>query len=237
VTEVVAQEGVFDIIRMEIHRYWGNPLDIFGNEQTMARYLQFMDIPDGGERPAPQMLFNGIDNIEGATSHDQLYQDLNDRSRLHEADNATSWFLQLDNLQEVQPYDPGARGGEVYTVDARVLVVGELDDSIPVFYAFAYKTGIHYVNPWHPDQDHFYDVVRTVKGPTPLNEAPYALSERGDEAVIPLEIHFPTGEQFESPATPEPDFEGYGIVILVQTAAEFPDGRIHQAARMTWDRE
>jgi hypothetical protein len=152
--------------------------------------------------------------------------------------NETSWHIELRDFEEIEPYNPDEEGGEVYRVTARVLVVGELEDVNPVLYGFAYKTDVDHKNLAHPEQTKFYDVVRTIVGPIPLGEPPYDLARVGDEALIPLEFSYPTGEKFGTTDSQPPHFDGYGIVVTIQSSEAFEpahDSKIYQAARITWD--
>lgn len=237
-TEALILEPEFQehVYRLEIHRnLFGTPLDIFGNEETMTRYRHYIPNDNLG---VPLMVFNGTDYIRGAEEFGLLLQDLRETSRSQMDDNETSWLIELSDLEEVQPYDPKQQGGEVYRLTARVLVIGDLSDTTPVLYAFAYKNKIDHVNFEHQEQIRFYDVVRTIVGPIPLNEAPYILTNRGDEAQIPLEFSYPTGERFGTADSEPPHFQGYGIVVMIQEPVDFePDhqSRIYQAARVTWE--
>jgi hypothetical protein len=196
----------------------------------MERY-DYYD-PDG----APYMVLNGTAAILGASDYDELYAELAEMTRDQLDSTRTSWFIVLRDLEELSPYDPSSGGGESYRVTACVTLVDQPEDEIPVLYGFAYKTGIAYQNPFYPEQDRFDDVVRVVEGPVALKEPPYGLDTPGESAEIVLEFSFPTGELFENPETPEPDFEGYGIVVVVQGAADFPNGPIRQATRLEWRR-
>ncbi|MBU1699249.1 MAG: PEGA domain-containing protein [Candidatus Eisenbacteria bacterium] len=221
------------ILRVEVHQDLDNLVqDVFGNDDTQFRYDQY-PMSAG----APLMVFNGGDYIRGAPAGgaEALFEALAEKARVEIANQETSWLIILKDLEEVQPWSSELNGGEVYRLTACISVVSPLDESIPVLYAFAYKTDIEYTNVHDPDQNLFHDVVRTIRGPLPLKDAPYNMTNVGDAAQIELEFEFPSNE-IDHLQAPWP-FGGYGIVVFIQTAEDFPDGKIHQAARITWDKE
>jgi len=241
-TEMLVHDPEFAgrVYRLEVHFDMtpGGPphpvVDIFGNPDTQRRVDTY---PTSFGEQAPVMVFNGTDEKIGAERDEPLFDILAEKARAQLEDSGTPWLVFLKNLEEVQGYDPGARGDEIYKVEACVSVVAPLDGTIPVLYGFAFKTGIDHVNRIEPSQTRFYDVVRTVVGPIPLNEARYDLNEVGDGARIELEFHYPANAEEPFEAFSEgPDFDGYGIVAIVQTAGEaYPGNRIHNAARLEWD--
>lgn len=237
-TEALVHEPEFadDVYRMEIHmNLRQSPADIFGNDETMTRYRHY--IPDDN-LGVPLIVFNGAEHIRGASEFGPLLQELREKSRAEMENNETSWHIELRDFEEIEPYNPDEEGGEVYRVTARVLVVGELEDTNPVLYGFAYKTEIDHKNLSHPEQTKFYDVVRTIVGPLPLGEPPYDLARVGDEVLIPLEFSYPTGEKFGTTDSQPPHFDGYGIVVTIQSSEAFEpahNSKIYQAARITWD--
>jgi hypothetical protein len=236
-TETLVHEPEFqdNIYRLEIHLDTGGGLpDIFGNKETMTRYTHYTF----QDQRVPLMVFNGAEHIRGAEEFESLLQELREKSRAEMENNETSWHIELRDFEEIEPYNPDEEGGEVYRVTARVLVVGELEDTNPVLYGFAYKTDIDHKNLSHPEQTKFYDVVRTIVGPLPLGEPPYDLARVGDEVLIPLEFSYPTGEKFGTTDSQPPHFDGYGIVVTIQSSEAFEptyNSKIYQAARITWD--
>ncbi|MBD3335659.1 MAG: hypothetical protein GF355_09100 [Candidatus Eisenbacteria bacterium] len=210
--------------RLEIHHSFGP--EIFATTQTAERN-DYYD-PDGH----PYTVINGTDGFLGAPGYDALYSNLAQSSRGHLEDAQTSWLIVLRDLEAVEPYDPQSHGGELYNLTACVSLIDEPSTGTPVLYAYAYKTDIDWQNPYHPEQTEFHDVVRTIVGPIPLNEAPYELAEAGDAAQINLEIRYPTNEV---DLYGEPwEFGGYGIVVFIQTAGSFPQGPVQQAAHIAW---